>query len=217
MELVNEFTVSSAPDSAFATLSDLERIAPCMPGALLDEIRGEDYLGRVRIRIGPVGLTFAATATILEKDLTKRRLVLRGVGKDRSGGGGAEALITMTVEDGGAESSGGEPSSRVRVVTELGLSGKVGQFGGAAIEKVSSRLIDEFVDRVNALVRGEDVSALAPAAPLASWRDLVVTTADHRAVVRVLATTAAGILLGAAIARALRSERVRKYGLQLDR
>jgi uncharacterized protein len=221
MQLVKEFTVPGAADSAFATLSDVERIAPCMPGAVLDEVRGDEYRGRVRVRIGPVGLSFAGTATVLERDPTARRLVVRGAAKDKGGQGGAEALITMTVQA-DAGSAGGNPSSTVRVVTDLGLSGKVGQFGGPAINQVSDRIIRQFVERVDELVRGEDGAVAATPTPLdGTWNrrfpDLATgSRAIRQAAPGVLATIAAGVLLGAAIARALRSAGVRQDGLDLD-
>lgn len=220
MQLVKEFMVPGGADAAFTTLSDLERIAPCMPGAVLDEVRGDEYLGHVRVRIGPVGLSFAGTATVVERDPAARRLVVRGAAKDKGGQGGADALITMTVQD-DAGSAGGDPSSTVRVVTDLGLSGKVGQFGGAAINQVSDRIIRQFVDRVDALVRGEDVTVPATSTtPAGAWRRraaAVTSGGDGRqAVAGVLATVAAGILLGLAIVRALRSGGVRENGFDLD-
>jgi carbon monoxide dehydrogenase subunit G len=227
MQMVNEFTVAAGPDSAFATLSDVERIAPCMPGAVLDEVRGDEYMGRVRVRIGPVGLVLAGTATVLEKDPLARRLVVRGAAKDRRGQGGAEALITMTVEADGRPAS--TPASVVRVVTELGLSGRVGQLGGAAINQVSGRLISQFVERVDALVAGDQggVGSVVPQdmrptqGPAHAWRPPVLRRLQGESPA-VMATVVAGVLLGFAVSRLVRSAlgsavRVPQHGFELDR
>lgn len=228
MQLHNEFRVPASPSVTFATLSDLERIAPCMPGAVLDERIGDEYLGRVAVRIGPVGLWFSGSATVLERDLASRRLVVRGSAKDRSGRGGAQALITMTVSEDGTPAHGTEASSSVQVVTELDLSGKVAQFGGAAINQVNRRLIEQFVQRLDAMIRQRQepaatsatgAGALVPHATggaAGAVRQVLASCDLRHAGAAVAATVAAGALLGVAVSRALRSAGAREDGLQLD-
>ncbi|EWT05177.1 carbon monoxide dehydrogenase, partial [Intrasporangium chromatireducens Q5-1] len=158
MQLVNEFTVGVGAERAFATLSDLERVVPCIPGARFEGRDGEDYHGRVGLRIGPVGLNLASTATVVECDGAARRLVVRGVARDRSGQGGANALVTMTVGDEGAG------RSQVRVVTDLDLSGRVAQFGGAAIKQVNRRIVAQFIRELDSLLSGGSGEAAGVAA-----------------------------------------------------
>ncbi|WP_347350447.1 SRPBCC family protein [Intrasporangium sp.] len=202
MQLVNEFTVRADPDGAFAALSDLERVVTCIPGATFEGRDGADYLGRVALRIGPVGLSLSSTATVVERDDAARRLVVRGAARDRSGSGGANALVTMTVGDavpGGCD---------VRVVTDLDLSGRVAQFGGAAIKQVNRRIVGQFVRELDVLMSGEREVAparLAPSRPSpyaaepGRWAPRLARWAGPMS-----ATMAAGLVLGAVIVRALR-------------
>jgi uncharacterized protein len=213
MQLVNEFTVPADADAAFAILSDLERIAGCLPGAVLEERDGDEYRGRVGVRIGPVNLVMASTGTVLERDPQERRFVVRGSAREKSGQGGAQAVITMTVGDQSETGPSDTPSANVRVVTDLSLSGRVAQFGGAAITQVNRRIVDQFVKRLDALIRAEQQlgqpATAGPAAPsvratdAAPSRDAVL--ARWGTLAPVAATVVAGAMLGLAIARAIRS------------
>ena len=198
MQLVNDFTVPAPPDVAWGLLSDLERVASCLPGAVVDGHEGAEYRGRVAVKVGPVGLSFGGVATVIERDDAQRRLVVRGTARDAKGQGGAEALITLTV----AETAAASASSAVRVVTDLGLSGKVAQFGAGMINQVNRRLLKEFTQRLDRMVReaGAPTAAPAPAAE-APERKAALT---RRAAGPALATAAAGALLGIAIIRAIR-------------
>ncbi|MGN6751546.1 MAG: SRPBCC family protein [Intrasporangium sp.] len=202
MQLVNEFTVRAGAEAAFATLSDLERVVTCIPGATFDGRDGANYHGRVGLRIGPVGLNLASTATVVECDEVARRLVVRGVARDRTGQGGANALVTMTV---GEEA---DDETQVRVVTDLDLSGRVAQFGGAAIKQVNRRIVAQFIRELDALLSGEgrDTPDASPAPrPLPhAAQSHCSASALERWAGPVAATAAAGVLLGAAIVRALR-------------
>lgn len=199
MQLVNEFTVRAGVGEAFATLSDLERVVTCIPGAAFEGRDGLDYHGHVGLRVGPVGLNLASTATVLECDESARRLVVRGVARDRAGQGGATALVTMTV---GAEPAGG---SLVRVVTDLDLSGRVAQFGGAVIKQVNRRIVAQFIQELDILMGDvADSTSVAIARPLpyaqSPWGAGVLTPWAGPAA----ATVAAGLVLGAVIVKALR-------------
>ena len=199
MQLVNDFTVPAPADVAWGLLSDLERVASCLPGAVVDGHEGAEYRGRVAVKVGPVGLSFGGVATVIERDDAQRRLVVRGAASDAKGQGGAEALITLTV----AEAPAASGSSAVRVVTDLGLSGKVAQFGAGMINQVNRRLLREFTQRLDRMVRE------AGAAPTAAPTPAAAAPARMAALVRgaagpALATAAAGALLGVAIIRAIR-------------
>ncbi|HET8594570.1 MAG TPA: SRPBCC family protein [Intrasporangium sp.] len=207
MQLVNEFVVRAGAEAAFATLSDLERVVTCIPGATFEGRDGADFHGRVGLRIGPIGLNLASTATVVECDETARRLVVRGVARDRTGQGGANALVTMTVGD---EVAG---ESQVRVVTDLDLSGRVAQFGGAAIKQVNRRIVAQFIRELDVLLsggsgEGADIAA-GPDLPAAHFVPYAAESPSGATVLACwagpsAAAAAAGLLLGAAIVQALR-------------
>jgi carbon monoxide dehydrogenase subunit G len=143
MKIDNEFTVSAPIDRAWAVLTDVETIAPCMPGAQLTGIQDVDgsevYEGKVKVKIGPVVSEFKGTATFIEKDDEKYRGVIDAKGRDTRGAGNASATIVITL------ASDGE-STRVTIDTDLKISGKVAQFGAGMIKEVSAKLLGQFVD-----------------------------------------------------------------------
>lgn len=224
MRLVNEFTVPASAETAFEILSDLERVAECLPGAVLDSRDGDEYRGRLAVKIGPVGLAFSATAEVVERDIAARRMVLRGAARDRGGQGAAQALITISIS---GESDGrSDATSTVLVETEVDLSGRMAQFGGAAITHVNRRVIGQFVDRLDAMVRaahlgagphaahagGHEPRPVAPSlVPPAPSRAMLGTGRPdlRRLLGPVAATVAAGVLFGASLSRALRSAAAR--------
>src|ERR687883_1809279 len=120
MELTNEFVVPVAVDDAWKLLTDVERIAPCMPGAELQEIEGEEYRGVVKVKVGPITAQYKGKATFVERDDQAHRAVLRAEGRETRGQGNASATITATVTPDG-------DGSRVSVVTDLTITGKVAQ------------------------------------------------------------------------------------------
>lgn len=140
----NGFTLDMAPDAAWALLNDIERIAPCVPGAQLTEIAGDDYHGTVKVKLGPITAQYKGVATITARDAAARRLTLTGKGRDMRGVGTAGADLVMEVTGDGA-------GSRVALVTDLALTGKVAQLGRGVMQDVSSRLIDQFVTNLKAL------------------------------------------------------------------
>src|SRR5258707_7810785 len=112
MELTNEFEVGVPPAKAWAVLTDVEGIAPCMPGAQLEEIEGEEFRGSVKVKVGPITAQYKGKATFLEKDEKSGRMVLLCEGRDTRGQGNANATITVTMEPTGN-------GTKVKVVTEL--------------------------------------------------------------------------------------------------
>ena len=139
MELTNEFTVPVPIERAWEVLTDVELIAPCLPGAQLQEIEGDEYRGVVKVKVGPITAQYKGAATFQEQDEAARRLVLKAEGRDTRGQGSASALITVKM----AEESG---RTHVSVDTDLTIKGKVAQFGRGMIADVSAKLMDEFVD-----------------------------------------------------------------------
>ena len=160
MELTNEFTVGIPPEEAWAVLTDVERIAPCLPGARLDEVAGDEYRGAVKVKVGPISTEYRGVATFLEQDADARRAVLRAEGREARGQGTARATITATLVPSGT-------ATTVRVVTDLTISGRVAQFGRGVLADVSSRLLAQFAESLEATIVAGDAAA-AEAAPAAT-------------------------------------------------
>jgi carbon monoxide dehydrogenase subunit G len=138
MKIQNEFGVDVPVERAWAALTDLESLAPCMPGAQLTGVDGEVYKGRVKIKVGPVISQFAGTAHFVEKDEAARRAVISAAGKDARGGGNASATIHAQLHPEGG-------GTRVSVATDLNISGKLAQFGAGMIKEISEKLLTQFV------------------------------------------------------------------------
>jgi carbon monoxide dehydrogenase subunit G len=149
MELVNDFTVNVPVDEAWGTLTDVERIAPCLPGAQLQEVEGDVYRGVVKIKVGPILAQFKGQATFVEKDDTNHRAVLKAEGRDTSGKGNASALITAKLEP------EGDSATKVTVSTDLTITGRVAQFGRGALADVSTKLLGQFVTQLESTVLNE--------------------------------------------------------------
>ena len=152
MELTNEFSVPVPVEQAWAVLTDIERIAPCMPGTTLEEVDGDEYKGNVKVKVGPMTAQYRGAARFLERDDAAHRAVLRAEGREARGQGNAAATITATVA---ADGDG----SVVKVVTDLTITGKVAQFGRGVLADVSARLMKEFADRL-----AQDLSKVSVAA-----------------------------------------------------
>jgi carbon monoxide dehydrogenase subunit G len=149
MELVHEFSVPVPVEQAWQVLTDVERIAPCLPGAELTGMDGETYHGQVKIKVGPITAQYRGTASFAEKDEAQHRVVLKAAGRDTRGQGNASATVTatMAVADGGG-------ATAVSIVTDLSVSGRVAQFGRGVMGDVSARLLEQFVRNLEAGVLG---------------------------------------------------------------
>jgi carbon monoxide dehydrogenase subunit G len=146
MELSNEFTVAAPVDRAWAVLTDVETIAPCLPGAKLEEIAGDEYRGIVKVKVGPITAQYKGVATFVEQDEAARKVVLKGDGRDTRGQGTASALITAQL------APDGDSATKVSVTTDLTITGKVAQFGRGVMADVSAKLMDQFADNLAAVV-----------------------------------------------------------------
>jgi carbon monoxide dehydrogenase subunit G len=154
MELNNDFRVSVGPPEAWKVLSDVERIAPLLPGAQLQEVEGDDYRGIVKVKVGPITAQYKGTATFVEQDETAGKMVLKATGRDTKGQGNANAMITVTMSPDG-------DGTKVNVATDLTITGKVAQFGRGVLADVSGKLVTQFVD---ALEKDLESGEAAPAA-----------------------------------------------------
>jgi carbon monoxide dehydrogenase subunit G len=137
MELSNEFRVGKPVDEAWVVLTDVERIAPCMPGAELQEVVDDEFRGVVRIKVGPITAQYKGAARFLEKDDDQHRAVLRAEGRETRGQGNANATVTAQLQ---ADGDG----TKVSVVTDLMVTGRVAQFGRGVLGEVSAKLLDQF-------------------------------------------------------------------------
>lgn len=149
-KLLNEFTVNRSIAHAWAVLTDVERIAPCMPGAQLQEIEGDIYRGTVKVKLGPIATAFKGQATFVERDDENHRAVLKGAGRDTGGKGNADALITAQLEEVGPH------VTKCVVTTDLTVSGKVAQFGRGIMGDVSAKLMAQFAQNLNTMLDAEE-------------------------------------------------------------
>ena len=149
MELTNEFDVAAPIEQAWSVLTDLERIAPCLPGAQLQEVEGDEYRGVVKVKVGPVVAQYKGKAVFVERDEVNHRAVLSADGRDTRGAGNASATIeaNLTPTDGG---------THVVVETNLKVSGKVAQFGRGVMADVSAKLLAQFVENLETMVLGDE-------------------------------------------------------------
>lgn len=145
MELTHTFTVSEPVDRAWAVITDLERVAPCLPGAKMLGVEGENYRGAVAVKVGPVTARYEGVARFTERDDEKHHAVIRAEGRDVGGQGNAAATIDIQLREQGS-------GTEVVVVTDLDLAGRVAQFGRGVISDVSSKLIGQFARRLEAEV-----------------------------------------------------------------
>lgn len=145
-KLTNEFTVNRSIEEAWPIVTDVEKIAPCMPGAELKEIEGETYRGVVKVKLGPISTQFKGEAHFLEQDDEAHTAVLKASGRDTQGRGNANAEITAVAE------SLSPTSTKVTVTTDLHITGKVAQFGRGIMGEVSTKLMDEFANNLNTML-----------------------------------------------------------------
>ncbi|OCB13811.1 carbon monoxide dehydrogenase [Mycolicibacterium porcinum] len=153
MELNNEFRVAVPAARTWEVLTDVERVAPCLPGATLLSVDGDDFTGAVKVKVGPITVSYKGDATFQEKDAAAQRVVLKANGKETRGNGTASAIVTAQLKDEGAD------STLVVVTTDLAISGKAAQFGRGVLADVAGSLIDQFAKSLEAELLGETTSA----------------------------------------------------------
>jgi len=138
MRLVNTFEVPADIESAWNTLLNLEAVAPCMPGATLTSFDGNSFTADMKVKLGPVLMSYAGEGAIISKDDASYTVVIEAKGKERQGGGGAKALVTVQLV------SSGPSSTIANIETDLTISGKAAQFGRGLMVDVSKQIIAQF-------------------------------------------------------------------------
>jgi carbon monoxide dehydrogenase subunit G len=154
-QLINEFTVNRPIDEAWPLVTNLELIAPCLPGAELQEVEGDIYRGVVKVKLGAISSQFKGEAHFVERDDENHRAMIKGAGRDTGGRGNASAEITAQAE------SLSPTSTRVAVTTELHITGKVAQFGRGIMGDVSSKLMAQFADNLNQMIDEQGLGGAA--------------------------------------------------------
>jgi len=151
MELDNDFTVPVPPDQAWDVLLDVQRIAPCMPGATVDEVDGDVVTGRIKVKVGPVSLTYRGTAKFTERDPDARMVVVEAAGKETRGSGTASATVRASLEPAGT-------GTQVIMHTTMNVTGRPAQFGRGVIVEVGGKLVDQFAQNLAQLIAGDTAS-----------------------------------------------------------
>ncbi|MGY1671457.1 SRPBCC family protein [Geodermatophilus sp. SYSU D00710] len=156
MELQQTFTVPVPLDIAWKALNDPERIAPCMPGATLEAVEGDAFTGSVKVKLGPIGLTYRGRARFVEADPATSTVVIEGTGKDAKGNGTASATVTAVLtEDAG--------STTVTTTTDLAITGKPAQFGRGVMNDVANKIVGQFAANLAALLTSDTGAATGSA------------------------------------------------------
>lgn len=190
MELTNDFVIERNIEETWNILNDLEFIAPCMPGAQLTEIEGDEYRGLVKIKVGPITANYKGKASFVEQDAVNHVARLKAEGRDPRQGN-ANAMVTATMEELAAQ------QTKVTIHTDLGLSGKIASFGRGAIEDVSKKLLGQFTDNLrDKLAAGDGPvdsgDATASPAPSAAAAPAAATAADSAATTAASAAPSVG-------------------------
>jgi carbon monoxide dehydrogenase subunit G len=150
MELDNSFTVPVPPDQAWDVLLDVKRIAPCMPGATVDEVDGDVVTGRIKVKVGPVSLTYRGTAKFIERDPEARVVVMEASGKETRGAGTASATVRASL----APDATGDGTD-VTMHTTMNVTGRPAQFGRGVMVEVGGKLVDQFAVNLANLIAGD--------------------------------------------------------------
>jgi carbon monoxide dehydrogenase subunit G len=159
IELDNSFTVPVPPEKAWDVLLDVERIAPCMPGASVTSVEGDEVAGQVKVKLGPLSLTYKGTAKFTEKDQENHSIALQASGKETRGAGTASATVHA-----GLKPADAEGQTLVSIHTSLNVTGRPAQFGRSLLPEVSGKLIAQFAANLEALITADNTAGAAGAA-----------------------------------------------------
>jgi carbon monoxide dehydrogenase subunit G len=196
VELEHQFTVPVPVDRAWEVLLDVEKIAPCMPGAVIDSVDGDSFTGQVKVKVGPITVAYSGKASFLEKDAAAHRAVVEAKGRETRGSGTAAATVTASMADEGG-------SARVTVVTDLAITGRPAQFGRGVLNDVGNKLIGQFADCVATTITTSGTDGLEATSP--EEIDLVAVAGGSVAKRLVpAAVVVIGIVIGWLLARRLR-------------
>jgi hypothetical protein len=210
MQIENSFTVGASPDAVFAFLLDVNRVVSCVPGAELSEVVDADtFRGKVRIKVGPVTVSYNGTAQITSRDEAGRTATLQAEGRETTGSGSARATTTMSVLPEGE-------GSAVRLATDFTVVGRVAQFGRGIMEEVSRKLIGQMGECIRGKLEAESSGAAVEEPSPAAEEDVAASTngeASPVAAVRVTQEPAEGAPVDAlALARSVAVDRLRAAG-----
>ncbi|MGV0716297.1 SRPBCC family protein [Mycolicibacterium sp. XJ662] len=214
MELNNEFRVAVPAAKTWEFLTDVERVAPCLPGATLLSIDGDEFTGKVKVKVGPITVSYQGEAAFVEKDAAAQRMVLKANGKETRGNGNVAAVVTAQLKN---EGSGTQPATTVLINTDLTISGKAAQFGRGVLADVAGHLIAQFANSLETELLGgaAPVAAAESSAPTtdtasgAEQGDVIDSLALVKAVAPAMAkryapaagALAAGVLIGFLVGR----------------
>ncbi|MGD6749705.1 SRPBCC family protein [Streptomyces sp. BH105] len=204
MKLENTLAIPVAVEDAWRVLLDVERVAPCVPGATLTSTEGDTHHGRIKVKLGPVALTYTGTVTFRSRDKEAKVVVLEAGGREARGNGTAKAVVTCRLTQGAGH--GAAHRTDVHVETELNVTGKPAQFGRGTLAEVSGALMDRFAQNLAAELAADPVansresatdSARRESAPVGSAAplDILEATAGAVALKRAAPVIAAAALL----------------------
>jgi carbon monoxide dehydrogenase subunit G len=202
MQLEHHFTVPAPAAQAWEALLDVERIAPCMPGATVDSFDGETIEGKVKVKVGPIQVAYTGTAKFIEKDAASHRAVIEARARESRGAGTAAATITAVLDEAGS-------STDVTVTTDLQITGKPAQFGRGVLADVGDKILGKFADCLAGELARDAPTAVqdSDSAPVSSLRTTPVEdTFDlldsaGPAVVKRVAPLVGGLILALVIWR----------------
>jgi carbon monoxide dehydrogenase subunit G len=180
VELNNEFRVAVPAAKTWEFLTDVERVAPCLPGASLLSVDGDEFTGAVKVKVGPITVSYKGEAAFQEKDAAARRMVLKANGKETRGNGNAAAVLTAQLKDEG-------DATRVLITTDLTISGKAAQFGRGVLADVAGNLIGQFASSLEAELLGGPASAEAQTAGATSQPAMAADAGDSVDLLKVVA------------------------------
>jgi carbon monoxide dehydrogenase subunit G len=184
IELDNSFTVPVPPEQAWDVLLDVERIAPCMPGASVTSVEGDEIAGQVKVKLGPLSLSYKGTAKFTEKDPASHTIAIVATGKETRGAGTASATVHASLKPADAEGQ-----TTVSIHTSLNVTGRPAQFGRSLLPEVSGKLIDQFAANLAALIGS--TSRSAEAEPEAAPAQDATATGDAASAATAAGTAAA--------------------------
>jgi carbon monoxide dehydrogenase subunit G len=171
MELDHSFIVPVPPDRAWEVLLDVERIAPCMPGAIVEEFDGEVVTGRIKVKVGPVSLTYRGTAKFTERDPDTRVVVVDASGKETRGAGTASAAIRASLVPSGE-------GTEVSIHTTMNVTGRPAQFGRGVIAEVGGKLVEKFAENLAQMISDGGDGGIGPAGADGAPADAAPTDAS---------------------------------------
>jgi uncharacterized protein len=185
IELDNSFTVPVPPEQAWDVLLDVERIAPCMPGATVTSVEGDEIAGQVKVKLGPLSLTYKGTAKFTEKDPASHTIAIEASGKETRGAGTASATVHASLKPADAEGQ-----TQVSIHTSLNVTGRPAQFGRSLLPEVSGKLIDQFAANLAALIDSSSAPSAGASDAPASSTDAGAAAGDAAAGTAASAATA---------------------------